>query len=182
MCVCVSVCPPSILQQAVRTMNTKHGAISASLFLLCCAVCCCCVLSPCPPSSAYNVAAMVQRRPQSKVLPFVTATEGVSMRVCLCVFVCHPEHNPDDSNPHYSTSSELQKHPWRTQTSQQQRCNKQRTSHRLVYMSYVPCEGKPVFPLFNLRHPRTSIRTLAYCRYLKRMLLGCTHRKSDGKG
>ena len=91
-------------------------------------------VSPRPPSSARCVshgatAAAFQG------IPFVAATNGVLVRVRVCTCLCATLNTT-------LTSSEFQKHPCSTRTlhilpNSNERCNKQRTSHRPTYISQV---------------------------------------------
>ena len=98
--VCVSVCHPRVLQQAVGTMNTMCGSISASLFLLFCLLLLMCMYHP-VLQALYVVAAMVQQQPHFKVSPLWQPRTVFCECACLCVFVCHPEHDLDDCNRHF---------------------------------------------------------------------------------
>ena len=120
------VCHQRILHQAVvGTMNTERSSISASLFLLCFLL----LLCMCHPvlEALYVVTAMVQQQPHFKAFPF---WEPRTVFLCVCVSACLCAILNGIWTIATYTSSDFQKHPCRTQASQSQRCNKQRTSHR----------------------------------------------------
>ena len=83
--------------------------------------------------------------------PFVAATNGILFAcACLCVFVCHPEHNPDDCNLHFPTFSKAP-----VQYTRHPNSNNGTTSSELHIGSCTNhmYEDTSVLPLCNLRHP-----------------------------
>ena len=64
----------------------------------------------------------------------------------MCAFLCHPEHNLNVSNPHFS--SEFQKHPRSRQSNS--------SSITSANFTWVHIHRRGCTPLFNLRHPRDS--------------------------
>ena len=83
---------------------------------------------------------LVQRQPYFKVgIPFVATTGGfVRVRLCACLCAILSEHNLDDCNPHLPLIANgtyvhaVHRHP-----HSNERYKKQRTSHRLMYISCV---------------------------------------------
>ena len=149
---CVSSKQGSDSKQYVGTMNTKCGSISTYLFFP--AVCHSCV-SRSPPSSvrfgSYGATAAAFQG-----IPFVAATNGIFFGcACLCVLLYVILNTMLTIATH--TSSEFKstraahKHP-----NSNERCNKQRTLHRLMYLtSCLLCVRRNTcVPPFNLRHPR----------------------------
>ena len=92
------------------------------------------LLCMCHPvlEALYVVTAMVQQQPHFKAFPF---WEPRTVFLCVCVSACLCAILNGIWTIATYTSSDFQKHPCRTQASQSQRCNKQRTSHTLIYMS-----------------------------------------------
>ena len=101
--------------------------------------------SPCPPSSECVAAAMVQQQPHFKAF-FATATNGVAVRVRVCVSVCHPEH--------HLKFMVFRKAPWHSDISTaavQQAAN---LTQAHIHIMCTMHEGTPSLSLAKLRHAR----------------------------
>ena len=93
---CVSVC---VLPKELGTQRAVQFAASFFLCLLSAAVYQVCITPSSKPFIRFSRHGTIAAAFQG--IPVVTPTNGASLCVCVSPPVCHPEHNPDDSNSHF---------------------------------------------------------------------------------